>query len=64
MKNKESQVIFDWVVIILEITYSIAITMHVFFLIPGVKALIALSLHVYVSCFKIRNEVHNTIRNS
>lgn len=49
MKNKKSHVIFDWVVIILEITYSIAITMHVFFLIPGVKALIALFLFMFMS---------------
>lgn len=42
------KIILDWLVIILEITYSMSILMQVFFIIPGLKPAIALLLFAFV----------------
>ena len=45
---KSKKYILDWLVIILEITYSMSILMQVFFIIPGLKPAIALFLFAFV----------------
>jgi len=57
MKAKIRQKIFDWIVVIFEITYSIAIPMHIFFITPIVKGMMALmffSLFSHVIRFGFR----------
>jgi hypothetical protein len=67
MSNRKSHLKLDWIVIILELTYGISILMQIFFIIPGIKAAIALLLFVFfahIIRFKLNFPVFSKIPRS